>query len=67
MSENCEEYSMVRQVLGKKKVVYSEGDQIRAIRGFVTVQDDFIIVKSNNNIDPIWIGKSAVLTIKNLV
>ena len=51
--------------LGRKKVVYSEGNQTRAIRGFVSIEDDFVIVKTDRNNDPIWINKNAVLTIKN--
>ena len=53
--------------LGRKKVVYSEGNQTRAIRGFVTIQDEFIIVTTDRYNEPIWINKKAVLTIKNPV
>jgi len=53
--------------LGRKKVVYNEGKQTRAIRGFVTIQDEFIIVRTDRYNEPIWINKNAVLTIKNPV
>lgn len=59
------ERSMSRHELGRKKVVYTEGSQTRAIRGFVTIEDDFVIVTTDSNNEPIWINKNAVLTIKN--
>jgi len=58
---------MTKSVLGRKKVVYNEGDITRAIRGIVTIQDGFVVVKSDRNRDPIWINKNAVLTIKNIM
>jgi len=58
---------MVRHDLGRKKVVYSEGNQTRAIRGFVTVEDGFVIVETDRNREPIWINKNVVLTIKNVI
>lgn len=58
---------MISHELGKKKVVYSEGNQTRAIRGFVTIEDEFVIVTTDRNSEPIWINKNAVLTIKNPV
>jgi len=56
---------MIRHDLGRKKVVYTEGNQTRAIRGFVTIEDEFVIVTTDRNHEPIWINKNAVLTIKN--
>jgi len=53
--------------LGRKKVVYKEGNQIRAIRGYVFIENDFVIVKDNKNKEPIWINKNVVMTIKNIV
>jgi len=58
---------MTSQELGYKKVVYLDGKNIRAIRGFVTINGDFIIVKDKNHTDPIWINTRAVQTIKNIV
>ena len=58
---------MSRQELGRKKVVYNEGNQTRAIRGYVTIEDDFVIITTDRNNEPIWINKNAVLTIKNPV
>jgi len=58
---------MSRFELGRKKVVYSEGNQTRAIRGLVTIEDDFVIVTTDRDNDPLWINKNAVLTIKNPV
>lgn len=59
------EVSMKRYELGRKKVVYNEGNQTRAIRGLVTIEDDFVIITTDVNNEPIWINKNAVLTIKN--
>ena len=56
---------MIRHDLGRKKVVYSEGNQTRAIRGYVTIEDDFVIITTDRNNEPIWINKNAVLTLKN--
>ena len=56
---------MLRHELGRKKVVYSEGNQIRAIRGIVEIKDGFVVVTSSNHREPLWINKNAVLTIKN--
>ena len=58
---------IIRHELGMKKVVYAEGSQTRAIRGYVVIENDFIIVTTERNREPIWINKNAVLTIKNPV
>ena len=47
-------------------MVYTEGAQVRAMRGFVTIEEDFIIVKNNTNKEPMWINKNVVMTIKNI-
>ena len=59
--------NMTSQELGYKKVVYLDGKSTRAIRGFVTINGDFVIVKDKDHPNPIWINTSAVQTIKNIV
>ncbi len=57
---------MISQELGYRKVVYQDGKNIRAIKGFVTINGDFIIVQDKNHSNPIWINKRVVQTIKNI-
>ena len=58
---------MSSQDLGFKKVVYIDGKTTRAIRGLVTINGDFIIVKDRNHTNPIWINTRFVQTIKNII
>ena len=57
---------MINQELGYKKVVYQDGKEFRAIRGFVIINGDFLIVQDKNHSNPIWINKNVVQTIKNI-
>ncbi len=52
-----------KQQLGLKKVVYSEGSELRAIRGEVCIDSDFVIV--TNERGELRIGKNFVVAIKN--
>jgi len=49
--------------IGMKKVVYKDGDYTKVLRGRCFFEDEFIKVITEN--DTVWIGKSAVISIKD--
>ena len=52
-----------KEELGLRKVVYKEGDQVRAITGDCVFEGDFL--KVTNDRGEILINKNNVLVIKN--
>ena len=56
---------MTRQELGKKKVVYSEGSETRALRGVVVLENGFCYIKTDRYRDPILINQNMIIAIND--
>ena len=54
--------------LGKRKVVFREGDEkrVRTIIGDVYIDGDFIIIDTGQT-DDLWLHRDAVIAIKTVV
>ena len=50
--------------LGYKKVVYKDGDYTKVAQGETSFDDEFVKVKTKNG--TVWIGKRAVISIKEV-
>ena len=48
--------------LGERKVVYKDGDYTKVLRGSCIFEGDFVKVITKTG--PVWIGKSAIISIK---
>lgn len=48
------------EVLGFKKIVYREGNEIKTVKGDVVFNDEFFIVN-----DSMWINKKDVIAVKD--
>ncbi len=48
--------------IGQKKVVYKDGDYTKVLKGSCYFDEEF--VKIETDVGPVWIGKSAIISIK---
>ena len=48
--------------IGEKKVVYKDGDYTKVLKGSCYFEGEF--VKIETDAGPVWIGKSAIISIK---
>jgi len=56
------ELSRMEKELGKKKVVYRDGDYTKVLKGSCSFEEEF--VKIETDVGPVWIGKSSIISIK---
>ena len=53
---------VMKTELGERKVVYKDGDYTKVLRGSCIFEGDFVKVITKTG--PVWIGKSAIISIK---
>jgi hypothetical protein len=56
------EVIIMEREIGEKKVVYKDGDYTKVLKGSCYFEDEF--VKIETDAGPVWIGKSAIISIK---
>jgi len=49
--------------IGMKKVVYKDGDYTKVLKGKCYFEEDFVKVTTETG--PVWIGKGAIISIKD--
>jgi hypothetical protein len=52
----------MKEELGKKKVVYKDGDYVKVVEGSCTIEEPFICVQSE--MGNVYVNKNAVIVIK---